>query len=390
MRGSHLLGLLALALQGGAVSAQDMFAEQSISFTLKPAMRRSPLLQARSTGPDYGWMGAIRPPPGDEPDHVVALRLQRQSRRFVGAQQDISPHMEPSGYDHRPRSRMRMLRVEDHFVVSDQVAMTLGFAGLKVSNRNANVTIGSGDDRLTARDWFMPHAVVHYRPTPAITLSMNYDEAMRAYGDTGFAGPLGLSRPDFEALRRALRPEISRVASIGGQWSGGDLMVTTSLYRADIRNGLSFADRAYLPINIGSASLFGVKMMARHQLTRYLDWSVRYQQAAVDTMNGRSVQERELALAAAWTSGAWRVAAQGSHTGRAALTALGTQQSPLRAEGSIEYAPVQQGRQRLRFAARFINPSRLVSVGLSGPNAMGSLHAVDQARAVMVSADMGW
>ncbi|MBV2148958.1 TonB-dependent receptor [Sphingobium sp. AS12] len=390
MRGLYLLGLIALALQGGTASAQDIFVDQSISFTLKPAIRRSPLLEARRTSPDYGWIGAIRPLPGDEPDHVVALRLQRQSRRLIGAQADILPAMGASRYDHRPRSRTRMLSVEDHFTLSDQVAMTLGFAGLKVSNRNANVTIGSDDDRLRARDWFLPKAVVHYRPTSAITLSMDYEESMRAYGDTGFTGPLGLSRPDFEALRRSLRPEKSRVASIGGQWSGGDMIVTTSLYRADIRNGLSFADRAYLPTNIGSARLLGVKMMARHQLTPHLDWSVRYQQAAVDTMTGRSVQEREMALAAAWTSGAWRVAAQGSRTGRAALAALGTQQSPLRAEGSIEYTPVQQGRQRLRLAARFINPSRLVSIGLSGPTAMGSLHSVDQTRAVMFSADMGW
>ena len=46
----------------------------------------------------------------------------------------------------------------------------------------------------------------------------------------------------------------------------------------------------------------------------------------------------------------WRVAAQGSHTGRAALALPGAQQSPLRAEGSIEYAPVQTGRRRLRLA----------------------------------------
>ena len=131
-------------------------------------------------------------------------------------------------------------------------------------------------------------------------------------------------------------------------------------------------------------------MTARHQLTPHLDWSVRYQQAAVDAMSGRSVQEREMALAAAWTSGAWRVAAQTSRSSRAALAALGTRQSPLRAEGSIEYTPMQQDGQRLRFAARFINPSRLVSIGLSGPTAMGSLHAVDHTRAVMFSADMGW
>ena len=38
------------------------------------------------------------------------------------------------------------------------------------------------------------------------------------------------------------------------------MTVTTSLYRADVRNGLSFAHRAYLPVNIGSASLLGVKI----------------------------------------------------------------------------------------------------------------------------------
>lgn len=168
------------------------------------------------------------------------------------------------------------------------------------------------------------------------------------------------------------------------------MMVTTCLYRANIHNVLSFADRAYLPANIGSASLFGVRMTARHQVTRHLDWSIGYQQAAVEMMTGRSVQEREMVIAGAWASGSWRVAAQASRNGRAALAALGTQQAPLRAEGRIEYVPMQQGRGRLRFAARFTNPSRLVSVGLSSPAAMGSLRAVDQARAVMFSADMGW
>lgn len=390
MRIRHLLGFVALALHGGIASAQDVFVDQSFSFTLKPAIRRSPVVQARATSPHYGWIGAIRPLPADEPDHVLALRLQRQSRRFIGTQADILPDRNARGYDYRPRSRTRMLSVEDHFALSDQVAITLGFRGLKVSNRNANVTIGSGDDFLRARDWFLPRAVVSYRPTPAITLSMDYGEAMRAYGDTGFTGPLGLSRSDFDALRLSLRPEKSRVASISGQWTGGDMMVTTSLYRADIRDRLSFADHAYLPANIGSASLSGVRMMASHQVTAHLDWSVHYQQAAVETMTGRSVQEREMAIAAAWTRGAWRVAAQASRTGRAALAALGTQQSPLRVEGSIEYAPEQQGRGRLRYAARFTNPSRLVSIGLSSPTAMGSLHAVDQARAVMFTADMGW
>lgn len=390
MRSLHLLGFLALAFQGGIASAQDVFVDQSFSFTLKPTPRRSPLIQARTTGPHDDGIGAIRPLPGDEPDHVLALRLQRQTRRFIGAQADILPDMDAPGYDHLPRSRTRMLSVEDRFVLSDQVAMTLGFRGMKVSNRNANVTIGSGDDRLSARDWFLPHAVVSYRPTPALALSMDYSETMRAYGDTGFTGPLGLSRPDFDALRLSLRPEKTRIASVGGQWTGGAMMLTTSLYRADIRNGMSFADRAYLPANVGSASLSGVRMTARHQVTRRLDWSLRYQQAAVETMTGRSVQEREMAIAAAWSSGAWRVAAQAARTGRAALAALGTQQSPLRAEGSIEFAPVQQGRRRLRFAARVTNPSRLVSTGLFSPSAMGSLHAVDQARAVMFSADMDW
>lgn len=390
MRGRHLLALAMVALQGTTAAAQDKIIDQSISYALKPAIWRSPLVEARSTTPDYGLIGAIRPLSGDEPDHVMALRLQRQSRRFVAAQADTAWPLNARGYDHRPRSRTRMLLVDDHFALSDQIAMTLGFAGVKVSNRNANVTIGSGDDRLRAHDWFMPHASVHFRPIPALTLSMDYNEAMRAYGDTGFTGPLGLSRPDFEALRRSLRPEKSRVASVGGQWSGGDMTVTTSLYRADVRNGLSFAHRAYLPVNIGSASLLGVKMMARHQLTPQIDWSVRYQQAAVETMTGRSVQEREMTLAAAWTVGPWRVAAQGSHTGRAALALPGAQQSPLRAEGSIEYAPMQTGRRRLRLAARFINPSRLVSNGAFGPAPAGSVHAVDQARAVMFSADMGW
>ena len=390
MRIRHLLGFVTLALYGGIASAQDVFVDQSFSFTLKPSIRRSPVVQARTTSPHYGWIGAIRPLPGDEPDHVLALRLQRQSRRFIGTQAQILPDIDARGYDYRPRSRTRMLSVEDHFALSDQVAMTLGFRGLKVSNRNANVTIGSGDDGLRARDWFLPHAVVSYRPTPAIILSMDYSEAMRAYGDTGFTGPLGLSRSDFDALRLSLRPERSRIAAITGQWTGGDMMVTTSLYRADIRNGLSFADRAYLPANIGSASFSGVRMMASHQVTAHLDVSVRYQQAAVESMTGRSVQEREMEIAAAWTDGAWRVTAQASRTGRAALAALGTQQSPVRVEGSIEYAPLQQGRGRLRYAARFTNPSRLISIGLSSPTAMGSLHAMDQARAVMFTADMDW
>lgn len=162
MRSRHLLGILALAFHGGIASAQDVFVEQSFSFTLKPAPRRSPLIQARATGPHYDWIVAIRQLPGDEPDHVLALRLQRESRRFIGAQAGIVLDMDAPSYDHRPRSRMRMLSVEDRFALSDQVAMTLGFRGLKVSNRNANVTIGRGDDRLSGRDWFLPHAVVSY------------------------------------------------------------------------------------------------------------------------------------------------------------------------------------------------------------------------------------
>jgi len=390
MRSRYLLASVALALHGGIASAQEAFLDQSISFTLKPSIRRAPPVPDRANDPHYGWAGAIRPLPGDEPDHVLALRLQRQSRQFIGTQADILPDRNAPGYDHRPRSRTRMLSVEDRFALSDRVAMTMGFRGLKISNRNANVTIGSGDDRLRARDWFLPRATVSYRPSPAISLSMDYSEAMRAYGDTGFTGPLGLSRPDFDALRLSLRPEKSRIASIRGRWTGEDMTVTTSLYRADIRNGLSFADRTYLPVNIGSASLSGVRMTASHRVTAHLDWSVRYQHAAVETKTGQSVQEREMALAAAWTDGAWRVAAQASRTGRAALAAPGTQQSPLRVEGSIEYAPLQQGPGRLRFAARLTDPSRLVSTGLSGPTAMGGLHAVDQARAVMFTADMDW
>ncbi|RVT43671.1 TonB-dependent receptor domain-containing protein [Sphingobium algorifonticola] len=390
MPARHMIAVVALVFCGGIASAQDVIVDQSVRFTLKPALRRSPLAPVRPAAPLPGLDRLSRPVPGDEPDHVLAVRVQRQSRRYVGMRADIQRDDDAPGFDYRPRSRSRLISVMDRFVLSDQVAMTVGFRGVKVSNRNANVTIGSGDDRLNARDWFLPHAAISLRPTSAIALSADYSEAMRAYGDTGFTGPLGLSRPDFEALRMALRPEKSRFASLGGQYEAAGLTLATRIYRADIRNGLSFAARAYMPTNIGSASLLGTDMQVRHQITQGLDWSASYRQANVATTNGRSMQEREMAMAAHWARGPWRITAQASRTGRAALAALGTQQSPFRGEGGIEYTSVQARGRTLRLAAHIRNPSRLVSIGLLDSTTSAGLRAVDQARAVMFSADMAW
>ncbi|WP_189338414.1 TonB-dependent receptor domain-containing protein [Sphingobium sp. SCG-1] len=379
-----------LSATAGRGYAQTVELEQGIRFSLKPSRMRLTLIEGQSRA-SLRMVSLGNGPAYDRPSDVQLL-VQRQTRPFApdGLQRvDQDAAFGTTLLSTSPRSRMTRFLVQDTLSLNDNVTATLGWQGIKVSNRNANVTVGASKEPLRARDWFLPHAGVRLRSSLTLGLSVSYDETLRAYGDTGLVGPLGLSRDNFLALRRALRPETRRRLSMSADWvPDPGLKLVLTAYTGKLDDQLSFVRGGYLPLNVGSAALSGGVVSGTHRLSPNLSYSLRYSAFAARTDDGTTLRENSISFEASWAKGPLRATLRAVDSSAPALAAA--RSPPLRIEAGLDYsAAILRGRP-LHFSLRLTDPDRLMSTSFVQDQTPRAFGALDQTPAVMMSAAVNW
>ncbi|MDF0542143.1 TonB-dependent receptor [Sphingobium sp. H39-3-25] len=388
--------LAGLAMSGGgtaAAQAQMLPLEQGVRFILKPRSRPS-LTPALASGDRANLrIDPLARIPADDRAHDLQLVVQRQTRRFLpshqagGERQGSAPFPAPSSLS--AQSRLTRYAIEDHVALGEHMSARIGWQGIKLSNRNANVTVGAGNDPMRMRDWFLPHMALQVRPAETIDVTIGYRETLRAYGDAGLVGPLGLTREAFRTLRQNLRPEMHRRLHLGAHWApAADFGLSLTGYRGRIDDRLSFVDGGYAPVNSGSAALHGASISATRQLSPWLSLSLRYSNARLRRDDGTAAGERSVAVEGNWATGPWSGRVSGARSSNTALTQA--RRAPLLIEGGIDYAVSTLGGRPLRLAMRLADPDLLASTALMLDESPRVMRSVEQARALMLSASLDW
>jgi hypothetical protein len=320
----------------------------------------------------------------DDRDQRIAIGVQRQTRRFA------TTALAPSGAALlTAQSRLTRYAITSHLPLTGQVAATLGWQGMKLSNRNANVTATGGKDRLRSRDFFLPAVAISVAPASAVTLTLDYAESVRAYGGTGITGPLGLTDTDYRALRRTLRPETQSRARMRAEWAvahGTALSIAVQGGRLDDR--LGFATDSLLPVNTGNARIMGTVMRVRQQVGPHLGLTLGYSDARLRMDDGADRRERSLALGAAWRDGPFHAAFTLTRGSVPALAALPSR--PTRMEASLDYAALSLGGRPLRLGLQLTDPDQQAGGRFARDEAILSLRPADQARALLATARLDW
>lgn len=378
MRAAPLIaGVLAVL---PAMAQADVFRPDAEDFVLRPrlafAIRPAPAI-ASAQRPARIYAIDFAPSPADPAD--LHLAIQRRRQRFA-----------PPGTlrtDTQPRSSLRIADMTfDLPQVEEGLSATIGWHAVKLSNKAVNATSPYSRDDLRVRDDFLPSARMRFAATSRLVLSADYRESIRAYGDSGRIGALGLDQQGFRALRLTLRPERNSRARIGLRWVANDgLGLEAAAYDGRVRDRLAFADDGLLPHNLGSARLRGVMMEATQRLSPALDLRLRYDRARANLEDGGARTETRLAARGEWRNGPWRA---GLTLARSGADMWRQQGAALRMECGFDYAPVD-GRA-LRIGLHLTDPDRLTGERLSGPLSSGQMRAVDQARALMLNAALKW
>lgn len=376
------LGLLAAA---EGAHARNIPLEQGIHFVLKPIQGLLPQPENPPAGSRFQpRIDRVDPVNADDRAHDIQLGLQRQSRRVAS--------LDPVSYltsSITPRSRLTRFVIEDRLPIGDYAAVSFGWHGIKLSNRNANVTVGADKDRLRTRDWFLPRAAMTLRADRDLTLTLGYSETLRAYGETGIAGPMGLTHQEFQSLRQTLKPETQSRMQLRADWAATPalaLSVTAHAGRLDDR--LGFIGRSALPVNSGSAQIDGMVLEAGHRLSPHMRWSLRYGNARLRVSGQTMKQERSMAIGAVWEDGPWRASAR---LARSSTPALGVfRRRPVQIAAGIDYAVTALARRPLRLSIHMIDPDCLASTAFARDDLSGAQRAVDQAHGVMARATFDW
>lgn len=380
----------ALALTGSLLTmpsgagAQTPALSDGVRFTLKP--HRAALLLKAWDRPDpaaRARISALAQVPVNDRTHELTILVRRQKLRLLREQSLPSPS------PINPHSRFILMLVEDRAPLGDMFTLVAGFQGMKLSNRYANVTAADGNMRLRSRDWFMPHARIEITPAPTFGLAFGYRETMRAYGDTDSTGPLGLGREDFRSLASRLKPEKHSRMQIEAEWSPvRNVTMGMTAYRGQIDDRLSFIDRTYLPLNSGSARLHGIAMAVAHKASQDWHWSVRYNAARLRAAEGYHGTEESVTVEAGWASGPWSATLRGTKGSRPALAITSDHDRSARIEGEIRYR--LSARMPACVTLRLTDPDRLAGTALLRDELSSPFRATDQARGLMLSADLRW
>lgn len=187
-------------------------------------------------------------------------------------------------------------------------------------------------------------------------------------------------------MRDALRPERDSRTRIGLRWTATPaLRLDVATYDGQVRDRLAFAHGTYLPQNLGSAQLQGMALEARHSLSPTLHWGLRYDRARIDPDQGAGLTEERLAVQGEWRHGPWRCAMSAAHTSG---SAWGQGADRLRVSGGVDYLPADPRAPRI--GLHLSDPDRLIGGRLADQPLSGPIRAVDQARALMLSAALRW
>lgn len=374
-----------MAISSSCAQAQILSLEQGVGFSLKP--RSGFPLHARPGIADPALMrrmAPIAPVDADDRSQDVTVAIQRRTIRFA------SPAMTalmPSTFI--PRSRLTRYAIESRMPLGDHMIAALSWSGVKLSNKNVNVTAVPGSNRVRARDLFLPGAALSVMPGRDLSVTIDYAEALRAYGGTGADGPLGLTQEEFDALRRSLKPETQSRTRVRARWAVSPAMdISLALHHGRLDDRLTFAGGGLLPVNGGSARIMGGVLTARHQLTGHLGWFLRYGEAQLRLSAHPDKRERSLSLGAEWQDGPLRASAALARGSAPAMSALSHR--PLRFEAGVEYAIRHLGQRPLRLALRLSDPDGLASTRFASDDLSTSLRAADQVRAIMASARFDW
>jgi TonB dependent receptor len=389
-RKALLLAALALLLCGqSAASAQAPRLSEGIHFSLKPrAGRPMPRLPAPSDTRTHPRMSRLVAVPVHDRAQEIEIVAKRQ--KFVLVRTGRLPHEAPPPA-FGPRSRFILLMLQDRAIVGDDLIVTVGVQGTKLSNRSANVTTIASNDRVRARDWFLPRATLEIAPLPHLDAAIDYRETLRGYGETGRSGPMALRHDEFRALLGALRPETHRRLRIDARWTPSpNTVLKVTAYGGRLHDRLAFVDRSYRPRNGGSAHLMGWRVAMSHALSP--DWrvSLHYGEDQLDQVGGGRATEASLSAEAGWSSGPWTGSLRAARTSAPALLADPGRGGHLRLEREVRYQIAKLGLMPAVLTLRLADPDRLATSDFLRDDPAGPVHATDQARSLMLGVGLNW
>ena len=380
----------ALTLCASNALAQEPGLSEGIHFTLKPRASVPLLPTGMSSAP---VARSRRSRLGAMPAHDRALGIEIIARRrnlgLVGSRHLVDEAPAP---DFAPRSRFTLVMLQDRLPLGKDLTITAGVQGAKISNRGANVTAVAGNDRIRARDWFMPQATVEFTPLPKLDIALGYRETLRAFGETGLSGPMGLPQEEFRAWSRTSRPETHSRLRIDAHWAPAPGTNLTLIgYEGQLRDRLAFIPGAYQARNGGSAQLTGWRFAISQALSHHWRLSLRYGAGIVDQAGGPRARENSASLEANWNDGRWSGSVRGTRTSLPALSPdAGRGNRPLRMEGEIRYRMTSIGRARTSLSLRLADPDQLATTEFLRDDPAGPSFAADQARSLMLGVGLNW
>lgn len=368
-------------------AAADIIWPDHGRFALKPrislSVRPAPIPLTQRQARIYAI--ELSPSPASSAD--LRLAVQRRRQRFLPTRL-ARLGMAPFHDDIQPRTSVTLAQVQadlpvDALPLGDRLTAAIGWQAVKINNRSVNVTSPYTRDDLRVRDAFLPSASATLAATDRLTLHADYGQAIRAYGDSGTIGSLGLTVADFRAFRNALRAERASLTRLGARWAAAPaLHVGLHVFAGRVSDRLAFGAGDFLPRTMHGAMLQGVGVETAHRLSPTLDLTLRYDRARLEMMGADTDRiEQRLALQGGWRRRPWRSALTLARTSMPAWARPGHR---LRLEGGIDYAPTDM--PGIRLGLHLTDPDRLAMAHLpSGP-----VRAMDQSRALMLAAALRW
>jgi iron complex outermembrane recepter protein len=185
-----------------------------------------------------------------------------QARRFYGLTSRTEPGLSFRRYPQNPfftqwefdfKTETLQYHVADRIELGD-VTINLGWKGFRVTNEATAVVKASfPEGKITAQDWFQPHAGVAYALTGSTELFAGFSQATRAFASATTTGPFSTNQTGFDGIRGTLKPESSDTYEAGLRINTPTFNAVLGVYLVNFQNRLLAA--ASGPSIVGSPSV---------------------------------------------------------------------------------------------------------------------------------------
>lgn len=201
-------------------------------------------------------------------DFHQARRFYALGNRTVSTRDSLTFQTSPfaTQWDYRYQTETVQYYVEDKIALG-ALTINLGWKGFNVANKSTPIVAGSlAQGRISATDWFQPHAGVAYKVDDHVELFAGFTQATRAFVAAATSGPFATTQAGFNALTttQPLKPESSDTYEAGGRFKFGPINGLLSAYYVNFNNrllgvttGAGIVGNPVILQNVGSVRSYG-------------------------------------------------------------------------------------------------------------------------------------